>query len=95
MNIIYIASSVNIIHCIIRERYIHCIIRERYVIPVDFIFVEVVNLQVELGYATFSYSEAVLHAVNRAWRGSRGTRMGCTTAADQNLASEREQNDFF
>jgi glutamine synthetase len=45
-------------------------------IPVDFIFVEVANLQMELGYATFSHPEPVLHAVNRAWRGSRGTRMG-------------------
>jgi hypothetical protein len=33
-------------------------------IPVDFIFVEVANLQMELGYATFSYPEPVLHAVN-------------------------------
>jgi hypothetical protein len=61
-------------------------------IPVEFIFVEAANLQMELGYATFSYPEPVLHAVNRAWRGSRGTRMGCAATADQNLASEQEQN---
>jgi hypothetical protein len=61
-------------------------------IPVDFIFVEVANLQMELGYATFSYPEPVLHAVNRAWQGSRGMRMGCAATADQNLAAERDQN---
>jgi hypothetical protein len=35
-------------------------------ILVDFIFVGVANLQMELGYVTFSYPEPVLHAVNRA-----------------------------
>jgi hypothetical protein len=49
-----------------------------------------------LDYArTFSYPEPVLHTVNRAWQGSRGTRMGCPAFAattDQNIASEREQN---
>jgi hypothetical protein len=34
--------------------------------PVDFIVVEVANLQMELGYTTFSYPEPVLHTVNRA-----------------------------
>jgi hypothetical protein len=35
-------------------------------IPVDFIFVEVAKFQMELGYATFSYPEPILQAVNRA-----------------------------
>jgi hypothetical protein len=54
--------------------------------------VEVAKFQMELGYATFSYPEPILQAVNRAWRGSRDTGMGCVKTADQNLASEREQN---
>jgi hypothetical protein len=45
----------------------------------------------ELGYATFCYPEPILHTVNREWQGLRGTRMGCA-AADQNLATEQEQN---
>jgi hypothetical protein len=49
----------------------------------------------ELDYATFSCPEPVLHTVNRAMQGSRGTRMGCAAfaaTADQNLVSEREQH---
>ena len=33
-------------------------------IPVDFIFVEVSNLQTRLGYAIFSYPDSLLHAAN-------------------------------
>ena len=48
------------IESLAKQVYIHG------VIPVDFIFVEVANLQMELGYATFLYPEPVLYAVNRA-----------------------------
>jgi hypothetical protein len=40
-------------------------------------------------------SPSYIHTVNRAWQESRGTRMGCaafSATADQNLASELEQN---
>jgi hypothetical protein len=34
-------------------------------IPVDFILVEVANLEMELDYATISHPEPILHTVNR------------------------------
>jgi hypothetical protein len=57
----------------------------KHACPVDFIFVEVANLQVELGCATFSYPEPALHAIKRAWLRSRDTRMGCDAIKIQPL----------
>jgi hypothetical protein len=60
---------------------------------VDFTFVEVANVQMELGYATFPYpAEPSYTRSTEHDEGRRGTRMGCVISADQNLASEREQN---
>ena len=54
--------------------------------PVDFIFVEVANLQMELGYATFLYPEPVLHThCQQSMARVEGNENG----------SEQEQNGSF